>query len=76
MDAVAPAISPKPDELDVADTCHCMVPVLPLKVKVLAVPLQVLPAPLIVPATDVGFTVTIPLALFADGQTPLVTTAR
>ena len=40
------------------DSCHLIDPVLPLKVKVLAVPLQVLPAPVMVPATDVAFTVT------------------
>ena len=60
VDAVANEISEKPDELEVVDTCHCIVPVLPLNVNVLAVPKQVPPAPLIVPATDVAFTTTAP----------------
>ena len=52
MDAVAPLMSENPDEIDVVETCHCIVPVLPVKVKILLVPKQVLPAPLMVPATE------------------------
>jgi hypothetical protein len=58
------------------ELCHWIVPVLPLSVKVvLFVPEQTVAAPLMVPATDVGFTVMVALALFAAVQTPLVTTA-
>ena len=57
--------------------CHWIVPVLPLSVSVvLLVPVQTVAAPLTVPATDVGLTVMVTLALFAAVQTPLVTTAR
>lgn len=66
VDAVAPLISANPEEGDVVDSCHLIDPVLPLKVKVLAVPLQVLPAPPIVPATDTAFTV-----ITADPLLPL-----
>jgi hypothetical protein len=56
--------------------CHWIVPVLPLNVKVvLFVPEQTVAAPLTVPATDVGFTVMVALAVLAAAQTPLVTTA-
>jgi hypothetical protein len=56
--------------------CHCTVPVLPDSVKVvLFVPEQTVAAPVMVPATDAGFTVIVALALFAALQTPFVTTA-
>jgi hypothetical protein len=56
--------------------CHWIVPVLPLSVSVvLFVPEQTVAAPAMVPATDVGFTVMVALALFAALHTPLVTTA-
>ena len=59
------------------DDCHCMVPVFPPRVnKVVLVPVQTLVAPVIVPATDTGFTVIITDAVFAAKQTPLVTAAR
>jgi hypothetical protein len=56
--------------------CHWIVPVLPESVKVvLFVPVQTVAAPLIVPATDTGFTVMVALALLVELHTPLVTTA-
>jgi hypothetical protein len=56
--------------------CHWIVPVLPDSVSVvLFVPEQTVAAPLMVPATDVGFTVIVALAVLAAAQTPLVTTA-
>jgi hypothetical protein len=56
--------------------CHCTVPVLPDRVKiVLFVPEQTVAAPLTVPATDVAFTVMVALVLVAALHTPLVTTA-
>ena len=58
------------------DDCHCIVPVLPLKVKtVLLVPVQTVAAPLMLPETDAGFTVIVTLDVVAEEQTPLVTTA-
>ena len=72
VEAVALAISENPDELEVVDTCHCIVPVLPLNVKVLAVPKQVPPAPLIVPATEVAFTTTAPDTALVAVQDPMV----
>ena len=63
-------MSENPDELDVVETCHCMVPVLPLKVKVFAVPKQVPPAPLMVPATDGAVTVTTADPLFPVPANP------
>ena len=59
------------------DDCHCMVPVFPLKVStVLFVPEQTVVAPVIVPATDTGFTFIVTDGVFAAKQTPLVTAAR
>jgi hypothetical protein len=56
--------------------CHCTVPVLPESVKVvLLLPVHTVAAPVIVPATDIGFTVTVALAVLAAAHTPLVTTA-
>ena len=58
------------------ELCHWIVPVLPDSVSVvLFVPEQTVAAPLTVPATDVGFTVTVALAVLAAAHTPLVTTA-
>ena len=49
----------------------------PLKVKrVLLVPLQTVLAPLILPATDTGFTAIVLLALVSAAHTPLVTITR
>ena len=60
-----------------AEDCHCIVPVLPLKVNtVLLVPVQTAVAPAMLPATDVGLTVMVILEVVAELQTPLVTTAR
>ena len=54
-----------------------MLPVFPLKVNtVLLVPEQTVVAPLMLPATDVGLTVTVTDAVGTDEHTPLVTTAR
>ena len=57
------------------DDCHCIVPVLPLRVRtVLLVPVQTVVAPAMLPATEVGFTVIVMLVA-AEEQTPLVETA-
>ena len=59
------------------DDCHCIVPVFQLKVsRVLLVPVQTVAAPVMLPATDAGFTVIVTLVVVADEQTPFVTTAR
>ena len=60
------------------DDCHCTEPVCPDKVnKVEFVPAQtVVVAGVIEPATDTGLTLITTLAVFAEGQTPLVMTAR
>ena len=56
--------------------CHWIVPVLPDSVSVvLFVPEQTVAAPLMVPATDTGFTVIVALAVLTALHTPLVTTA-
>ena len=62
---------------DDVDFCHfVIVPVLPLNVKVvLFVPVQTVAPPATVPPTDVGDTVTVAVAEFADEHAPLVTTA-
>ena len=58
------------------ETCHCIVPVLPVKVIFAGeVPEQIVWFPLTVPAKEVGFTVTVTTPEFIEGQTPLVTTA-
>ncbi len=59
------------------DTCHCIVPVFPVKV-ILAgeVPVQIVWFPLTVPATELGFTVTVTTLELTEAQTPLLTTAR
>ena len=58
------------------DDCHWIVPVLPLRVNtVLLVPVQTVVAPVIDPATEVGFTVIVTLEVVAEEQTPLVETA-
>ena len=54
-----------------------MVPVFPLKVNtVLLVPVQTVAAPVMLPATEVGFTAIVTLDVVAELHTPLVTTAR
>ena len=64
------------NELLFVELCHWIVPVLPLSVStVLFVPVQTVAAPLIVPATEAGLTVTVALAVLAAVHTPLVTTA-
>jgi hypothetical protein len=56
--------------------CHWIAPVLPLNVRtVLFVPEHIVVAPEIVPATEVGFTVIVALAVLADAHAPLVTKA-
>jgi len=62
---------------DVVDDCHWMVPVCPVKViTVELVPVQtVSAAPATVPPTDVGEIMMESTELFADEQTPEVTTA-
>ena len=58
------------------ELCHWIVPVLPLSVKIVPlVPEQTVAAPLTVPATDTGITVTVATALFTALHNPLVTTA-
>ena len=58
------------------EDCHCMVPVLPAKVMVVELPLQIgLGEAEAVPATVVGFTVTVAVVELALAHTPLVTTA-
>ncbi len=58
------------------ETCHCIVPVFPVKVIFAGeVPEQIVWFPLTVPATEVVFTVTVTTLEFTEGQTPLVTTA-
>jgi hypothetical protein len=54
-----------------------MVPTLPDKVNTVElVPEHTMVAPLMLPATETGVTVTATLAVVADAQVPLVTTAR
>jgi len=56
--------------------CHWIVPVLPESVSVvLLLPVHTVAAPLMVPATDTGFTVMVALDVVADEHAPLVTTA-
>jgi hypothetical protein len=56
--------------------CHWIVPVLPESVStVLLLPVHTVAAPLMVPATDTGFTVMVALDVVAEEHTPLVTTA-
>ena len=58
------------------ESCHCIVPVLPLRVStVLLVPAQTDVAPAMLPATDVGLTVMVTLDVVSELQAPLVTTA-
>jgi len=55
-----------------------MLPVLPFKVKTVLLPVEqtVTLPPLIVPGTAAGLTIMETLAVVAEVQTPLVTTAR
>jgi hypothetical protein len=56
--------------------CHCTVPVFPFNVNCFEfVPEQTDPDPLIIPATDTGFTVITMLLVVAGEQVPLETTA-
>ena len=58
------------------DTCHCIVPVLPVKVIFAGeVPEQIVWFPLTVPATEAGLTVTGTKPELTEAQAPLVTTA-
>jgi hypothetical protein len=57
------------------ELCHWIVPLLPVSVSiVLFVPVHTVSAPDMLPATDIGFTVTIALDEVAAEQTPLVAT--
>ena len=59
------------------EDCHWIVPVCPLNVKTVElVPVQTAVAPLMLPATETGLTVTATLAVVADEHTPLDRTAR
>ena len=71
--AVAPPISTKEPE---ALVCHCIVPVLPVRVMDVVPPVQIVEAVAVaVPPTDAGETVTAAVVEFAEAQAPLVTTA-
>ena len=60
-----------------ADCCHWMVPVFPVKDKVVVPPEQTVEvAAEAVPATEAGETVTVTVEEVAGVQTPLLTTAR
>ena len=60
----------------VADCCHCIVPVCPVKLIVVLAPLQTVPAVAVaVPPTLAPFTVTDVVELDDNAQTPLVTNA-
>ena len=75
MDDVAPLMSVKFVLSD--DDCHWAVPVLPERLNtVLFDEAHTVVAPLMLPATVVGLTVTVTLELVDDEHTPLVTTAR
>ena len=69
---VVPAVA----KLSIEDSHLTTLPVCPLKVKVVEfVPVQTEALPAIVPPTDAGLTVTVPVALFAVAQVPDCTTA-
>ena len=54
------------------EDCHCIVPILPLKVNtVLLVPEQTVAAPVMLPETEVELTVTVAYAELTTRQTPL-----
>ena len=58
------------------EVCHCLVPVLPAKVMVVVLPLQIgLGEAEAVPPTEVGFTVTVAIVELVVAHTPLVTSA-
>ena len=59
-----------------ADCCHWIVPVCPLTLTVVELPEHIgLEAAVAIPPTDVGETVTVPVALLADAHVSLVITA-
>ena len=66
-----------PEKSDAVADCHFVIePVCPDNVKVVEfVPVHTVADPAIVPPTDAGDTVTVPVAEFADEHAPLVTTA-
>ena len=58
------------------DSHRVTLPVCPLKVNTVElVPVHTVALPVMVPPTDAGLTVTVPVALLAAAQEPLVTTA-
>ena len=60
-----------------ADCCHWMVPVFPVKDKVVVPPEQTVEAAAeAVPATEIGETVTVSVEEVAEVHAPLVTRAR
>ncbi len=60
-----------------ADCCHWMVPVFPVKDKVVVPPEQTVEVAAVeVPATEAGETVTVSVEEETEVQAPLVTTAR
>ena len=67
----AMVVTPEAKVLEVEDSHLTTLPVCPLKVKVVEfVPVQTEALPAIVPPTDAGLTVTVPVALFAVVQVP------
>ena len=59
------------------EDCHWVVPVLPVRVIVDELPLQIVPGDgVAVPPTEIGLTVTVATLEKAGAQTPLVTFAR
>ena len=73
---VAPSILAKSDAVaDVVEDCHWIVPTEPVaNVSVVAVPLQIDPAPLMVLTTDTGLIVIVIGSEIDVEQTPLETT--
>ena len=64
-------VTPEAKVLEAEDSHRTIVPVCPLKVKVVEfVPVQTVALPAMVPPTEAGLTVTVPVALFAVAQVP------
>ena len=73
---LAMLVTAEANVLEVEDSQRVIVPVWPLKVSVVAfVPVQTDALPAIVPPTEVGETVTVAIALFAELHGLLVSTA-
>jgi hypothetical protein len=59
------------------EDCHCMLPVLPVKLSVVELPEHRLyKLAVAIPATETGFTLTVSVFVLTEAQIPLVTTAR